>query len=58
LKGVLNFIVNDFWSHSGTSVMYDFKRYDFFQTLTVIGGLKLLLALGPGHLALDQKKDT
>lgn len=56
--GTLNFIVNDFWSHSSTSVMYDFKRYDFFQTLTVIGGLKLLLALGPGHMALDQKKDT
>ena len=58
ISGTLNFIVNDFWSHSSTSVMYDFKRYDFFQTLTVIGGLKLLLALGPGHMALDQKKDT
>merc|ERR1712147_25485 len=56
--GTLNFFVNDFWSHSNTSVMHDFKRYDFFQTLTVIGGLKLLLALGPGHMALDQKKDT
>ena len=54
----LNFIVNDFWSHSNTSVMYDFKRYDFFQTLTVVGGLNLLLALGPGHIALDDKKDT
>lgn len=54
----LNFIVNDFWSHSNTSVMYDFKRYDFFQTLTVVGGLQLLLALGPGHIALDDKKDT
>jgi uncharacterized membrane protein YphA (DoxX/SURF4 family) len=54
----LNFIVNDFWSHASTSVMYDFKRYDFFQTLTVVGGLQLLLALGPGHLALDDKKDT
>ena len=58
MTGTLNFFVNDFWSHSNTSVMYDFKRYDFFQTLTVIGGLKLLLALGPGHMALDQKKDT
>lgn len=54
----LNFIVNDFWSHASTSVMYDFKRYDFFQTLTVVGGLQLLLALGPGHIALDEKKDT
>jgi ER-derived vesicles protein len=70
----LNFIVNDFWDHSNTSVMYDFKRYgninyffcdlnilvflDFFQTLTVVGGLNLLLALGPGTIALDDKKDT
>jgi len=54
--GCLNFFVNDFWSHSDTSMMYDFKRYDFFQTLTVIGGLKILIALGPGHYSLDYEK--
>ena len=54
--GVLNFFVNDFWNHLSDSMMYDYKRYDFFQTLTVIGGLKLLLALGPGHLSLDYEK--
>jgi len=54
--GVLNFFINDFWSHAADSMMYDYKRYDFFQTLTVIGGLNLLLALGPGNLSLDYEK--
>ncbi|CAG5083359.1 Oidioi.mRNA.OKI2018_I69.PAR.g10358.t1.cds [Oikopleura dioica] len=54
--GCLNFFVNDFWSHADTSMMYDFKRYDFFQTLSVIGGLKILIALGPGHFSLDYEK--
>jgi uncharacterized membrane protein YphA (DoxX/SURF4 family) len=54
--GILNFFVNDFWAHKSDSMMYDYKRYDFFQTLTVIGGLKLLLALGPGNISLDFDK--
>lgn len=54
--GVLNFFINDFWNHLSNSMMYDYKRYDFFQTLTVIGGLNLLLALGPGNLSLDYEK--
>ena len=28
---LLNFVMNDFWRHRSTSIMWDFKKYDFFQ---------------------------
>ena len=27
----LNCVMNDFWRHRSTSIMWDFKKYDFFQ---------------------------
>lgn len=53
---VLNAVFNDFWRHRSSSIMYDFKKYDFFQTMTVIGGLLFLLLIGPGGLSLDERK--
>jgi len=47
---------NAFWA-ADDSAAYDMKKYDFFQTLTVIGGLLLVVACGPGGLAMDRKKD-
>ena len=35
---LLNFILNDFWRHRSTSIMWDFKKYDFFQV-----NLKIIL---------------
>lgn len=54
--GVMNFFVNDFWNTTNDLRRYDYQRFDFFQTLTVIGGLNLLLALGPGYFSIDEDK--
>eukprot|EP00036_Acanthoecidae_sp_10tr_P010635 CAMPEP_0182916170 /NCGR_PEP_ID=MMETSP0105_2-20130417/779_1 /TAXON_ID=81532 ORGANISM="Acanthoeca-like sp., Strain 10tr" /NCGR_SAMPLE_ID=MMETSP0105_2 /ASSEMBLY_ACC=CAM_ASM_000205 /LENGTH=308 /DNA_ID=CAMNT_0025053099 /DNA_START=54 /DNA_END=980 /DNA_ORIENTATION=+ len=50
---VENLTLNDFFMHDSTDPMHDLKKFNFFQALTVTGGLMMLVALGPGAVSLD-----
>lgn len=56
LLSVLNIAVNNFWTVHSAHPQRDFLRYDFFQTLSIVGGLLLLVNMGPGGLSMDERK--
>lgn len=54
-----NIVVNSFWQfESSAHSSRDVVQYDFFQTLSVLGGFLLLAQHGPGDLSLDERKKT
>ncbi|KAI6099477.1 SURF4 family-domain-containing protein [Pisolithus croceorrhizus] len=55
---VFNVFINNWWSVHSAHAQRDFLKYDFFQTLSIVGGLILLVNIGPGGLSVDEKKKT
>lgn len=52
----MNVYYNAFWQFSVQKAIFDYLKYDFFQTCSVIGGLLMLIALGPGGVSFDERK--
>ena len=53
---VVNLWQNLWFSLPAYSLARDHRQFEFFQTLSVIGGLLFVLALGPGGVSLDERK--
>ncbi|PWN45045.1 SURF4-domain-containing protein [Ceraceosorus guamensis] len=58
LLSVFNLFVNNFWTVHHAHPARDFLRYDFFQTLSIVGGLLLLVNQGPGGFSMDERKKS
>ncbi|APA14681.1 hypothetical protein SS1G_06678 [Sclerotinia sclerotiorum 1980 UF-70] len=56
ILSVFNVLVNNFWTLHEHHPHKDFAKYDFFQILSIVGGLLLLVNSGPGKYSIDEKK--
>lgn len=53
---IYNMWVNQFWNFPSGDSNRDFLKYEFFQTLSIVGGLLIIVNAGAGEFSLDEKK--
>ncbi|WAQ85865.1 hypothetical protein PtA15_6A494 [Puccinia triticina] len=58
LTSVVNVLSNDWWAKPKDHPERDFRRFDFFQALSVVGGMILLINQGPGGISFDAKRKS
>lgn len=51
-----NLVANQFWNYLSFNSNRDFLKYEFFQTLSIVGGLVLIVNAGAGEFSIDEKK--
>jgi len=56
ILSIFNVLINNFWTLHPQHPHRDFAKYDFFQILSIVGGLVLLVNMGPGSFSVDEKK--
>lgn len=56
ILALYNVSANHYWSYGYRDSRRDFLKYEFFQTLSIVGGLLLVASTGAGELSLDGKK--
>lgn len=56
MLNIFNLLINNWWDPKITDSEKDLLKYDFFQTLSIMGGLILLVNMGPGGFSVDEKK--
>lgn len=56
ILSIFNILINNWWTLHHNHPQRDFAKYDFFQILSIVGGLVLLVNMGPGQFSVDEKK--
>ncbi|KAK9764235.1 ER-derived vesicles protein erv29 [Basidiobolus ranarum] len=53
---LFNVVMNNWWSINKNPDARNFVKYNFFQIMSIVGGLVLFLSTGPGGFSVDEKK--
>jgi len=56
MLSIQNLMLNPYWRYSVHNPTRDYLRYEHFQTLSIVGGLILLVNSGAGRISIDEKK--